>query len=77
MDDEALNKVQETLAHQEQQINDLSDMVVAQGAEIKALRAHINKIEGKVEELEEDVNVGGGEGLSSIEKLRAEKPPHY
>lgn len=60
-----IQNLQETVAHQEQQINDLSDMIIRQGHEINALRKEISKLQGKVENIEE--------GAPAADQ----KPPHY
>ena len=76
MSEKELQSIQETLAHQEQQINDLSDMVIQQGKEITSLRQYIKRLEGKVEDLEQGKE-GEGEAQSGIEFAAANKPPHY
>ena len=53
MSEEKINKIEETLAHQEQQINDLSDMLIAQGREIDMLKKQVSKLEGKIENIED------------------------
>ena len=60
-----LSKIEETLAHQEQQINDLSDMVITQSKEIAALQKELLKLQGKIEDLSEDAPAAD------------QKPPHY
>ena len=67
MSDDALQSIQETLAHQERQINDLSDMAIAQTNEIKSLQKKIQKLEGKIETLEDS----DGNDEANV------KPPHY
>lgn len=66
MTEEKLNAIEETLAHQEQQIQDLSDMVVTQGREMATLRKEILKLQGKIENMDE------GE-----QQPANQKPPHY
>lgn len=69
--------IEEILAHQEQQINDLSEMLIAQGHDIAALKKHIHKLESKVNVMGEDSAADAGQGLSSIEQAAQDKPPHY
>ena len=71
--------IEETLAHQEQQIQDLSDMVIRQGDEIVLLNKHILKLNDKIGMMEESASNGGaeGEGLSVSEMAAMNKPPHY
>ncbi len=59
------DRIEETLAHQEQQINDLSEMLIAQNRDIEALQKKLEKLEGKIESAEED-----GQPAD-------QKPPHY
>lgn len=61
-----IQNLQETVAHQEQQINDLSDMIIAQGQAIDAFKKEILKLQGKMEQ----INEGG-------EQVADQKPPHY
>lgn len=77
MTNEKLNAIEEVLAHQESQIQDLSDMVVKQGDEIEALKRHIGKLKDKIDILEETSGGGEGEGLSVTEIAEMNKPPHY
>lgn len=66
MTEEKINTIEETLAHQEQQINDLSDMLIAQGREIEMLQQEIMKLQGKIENMDE------GEAQPANQR-----PPHY
>jgi SlyX protein len=59
------NRIEETLAHQEQQINDLSDMLIAQGRDIEKLQKQLQKLEGKLEQVTEG------------DQPANQKPPHY
>ena len=63
-----MRAIEETLAHQDQQISDLSEMIIAQNEEIAALRKQIAKMGGKIESLEDDLS-----GAPAAD----EKPPHY
>lgn len=59
-------EIEETLAHQGQQISDLSDIVIAQAKEIESLRLELAKLRGKLE---------AGDHTSG-EQANV-KPPHY
>jgi len=59
------NEIEETLAHQEQQINDLSDMIISQGKEIDTLKKEVQKLQGKLEQINEDAPEAD------------QPPPHY
>lgn len=72
-----LDKIQETLAHQDRQINDLSDMVIAQGRDIDRLKKHIRTLENKIENLEDETAEGENKPLSVTEQAARDKPPHY
>ncbi len=65
MTDKSTGQIEETLAHQEQQINDLSEMIITQGRDIEALQKQLQKLEGKLEEAAED------------DQPADQKPPHY
>lgn len=63
----AESEIEAALAHQEQQIQDLSEIVIEQGKDIEKLKAYIEKLEGKIEELED----GADAPAANV------KPPHY
>jgi SlyX protein len=65
-----LNELEIKIAHQEQQINDLSDMVSEQWTMIERLGGQLIKANSRIESLENN---------PQIEKssLLDEKPPHY
>lgn len=76
---EDLTPLQEALAYQEQQISDLSEMVITQGKEIEDLKFYLKKLEHKIEVLEEDLGEDGEEdkNLSVSAQAARDKPPHY
>lgn len=63
-----LADLEHTVTHQDQQIQDLSDMVNQQWKEIDRLKKHLNRTEHRLEELE-----GPGEDSG----IAHERPPHY
>ena len=65
-----LNELEIKVAHQEQQINDLSEMVTEQWSTIERLGGQLTKANARIESLENN---------PQIEKhnLLDEKPPHY
>lgn len=71
MDNSKLTAIEETIAHQDQQLADLSEMVIHQGEEIAALKRHIGKLEGKLETLKDS------EAQSGHVDIADQKPPHY
>lgn len=65
MSEDKLNAIEELLAHQDQQITDLSDMLIRQGRELDALKKHVEKLEGKLEQFSDEPQAAN------------QKPPHY
>jgi len=65
MSEQDIQNLQETVAHQEQQINDLSDMIITQGNAIDKLQKELKKLQGKMEQMDE----GAPEAN--------QPPPHY
>ncbi len=76
MTDEKMNKIEETLAHQDQLLQDLSEMVTRQWDEIDMLKKRMGKMQDKIAHLEETAT-GEEEGLSVTEIAARNKPPHY
>ncbi len=74
MTDNALAKIETLLSHQERQIHDLSDMVIAQGREIDALKLRLERLNAKIANVEAG---DAGEKLSATEQAARDKPPHY
>lgn len=72
--DNQLNHIEELLAHQEQQIADLSHVVTRQWAEIDGLKKQIGRMQDKIMSLED---APASEGLSVTEQAARDKPPHY
>lgn len=71
-------KIEETLAHQEQQISELSEIVTRQWEEIELLKKQLARFKDKIEGLEDEINAGSGEkGMSVTEIAARNKPPHY
>ena len=78
MNTETEQRIEETLTYQDKQIQDLSDMILAQGKDITALKKHIRTLEDNIRELEEDRDgQEGDEGLSVSDIAARDKPPHY
>lgn len=76
MFEEKMNRIEEALAHQEQQIHDLSEMVIMQGAEIDSLKNRIVRLLDKVGLLENS-SAENGKTVSISEQAAQDKPPHY
>ena len=78
MSEAKINLIEELLAHQDQQIQDLSDMLIHQGKDIEHLKAHIRKLEGRIETLKDEQDTDTkNENLSISEIAARDKPPHY
>lgn len=61
-----MDKIEATLAHQEQQIQDLSDIVLQQGREIEGLKKLLLRAQVEIDEMQ------SGDGPAANVK-----PPHY
>ncbi len=70
MDHEKLENIEITLAHHEQQINDLNDVITDQWKHIELLNRRLDKALGKIENLE-----SAPSSNSSIAPV--DRPPHY
>ncbi|HEC01877.1 MAG TPA: SlyX family protein [Sphingomonadales bacterium] len=66
--DERLSQIEQTIAYQDQQIQDLSDMVSQQWTEIDRLKKRLAQAKQRLENLENPVEEG---------EMPHEKPPHY
>ncbi len=62
--------IQEMLAHQDSQIQDLSSVMIAQGKEIDALKQQITHLKHKIQTADSD-----NENISA--NPANQKPPHY
>ncbi len=72
-----LNLIEETLAHQEKQIQDLSDTVSRQWEEIDLLKKHLEKLQDKIDQVGNSASGENPETLSVTEQAARDKPPHY
>lgn len=75
MIDDRLARIETTLAHQEQQIQDLSDMVNVYRKEIEALKRRLEITNSKLSDIE--IAAADGKVLSASEQAAMDKPPHY
>ncbi|VAV92902.1 hypothetical protein MNBD_ALPHA01-477 [hydrothermal vent metagenome] len=67
-DSDRLLEIESTITHQEQQIQDLSDMVNQQWKEIDRLKKHLSRATERLENLENP---------SDDSSIPHEIPPHY
>ena len=77
MSETRLQTLEETLAHQDQQIADLSEMLILQAREIAKLGKDIAKLNAKINIMENHEGHGEGEALSGADFAAQNKPPHY
>lgn len=78
MTPEKIEEIEMLLAHQERQIQDLSDMITLQGKEIAVLKTRLDRTQKKLVDMEEaDGGAGQSESLSVTEQAARDKPPHY
>ncbi|HYD17820.1 MAG TPA: SlyX family protein [Patescibacteria group bacterium] len=63
--------MEETLAHQQQEIDALNRMVTRQRDEIDLLKKQVRKLQGAVSEVTEN------QTASAAEQAARDKPPHY
>lgn len=73
--DEKLAEIQEFLAHQDRQIQDLNEVVTAQAKEIDTLKKYIKIKFDKIENNLQGINEENHKSVS--EEAAANKPPHY
>lgn len=71
MSEEKITQIEETLAHQEQEIAALNQMVTRQWDEIDLLKKQVRKLQGTITEVSEN------QTLSAAEQSARDKPPHY
>lgn len=78
MTDERITRIEMLLAHQEKQIEELSEMTARQWTEIERLKRQLDMAQKRLEDMESTAKDGKSEiGLSSIEVAALNKPPHY
>lgn len=77
MTEEIIASLEASLAHHEQQIQDLSDMVNQQWKEIDRLKSALIKANDKIEEIQNSGDKSSDKPMSVSEMAAAEKPPHY
>lgn len=76
--DDRLNRIEMLLAHQEKQIEELSDMTSKQWDMIDALKRRLDGAMTQIRDMELASQSGKSEGATSVSAMAAaEKPPHY
>jgi len=79
MDETKLQHIEALLAHQERQIQDLSDMAAQQWDEIDMLKSRLKRTTEKLAALEHSTQTSTNSGMegSVADFAASEKPPHY
>jgi uncharacterized coiled-coil protein SlyX len=77
MTEDRLQGIETALAHAEQQIADLSEMVNLQRREIDALKRYVEMASSRLQELEQSQVDASGKGMTVTEIAARDKPPHY
>lgn len=74
--DNRLIDIETTLAHQGQQIAEMSDIITDQWKQIEALKTRLARLDDKIVQMEYD-REEQGYSRSSLDKAREDIPPHY
>ena len=77
MSEQKLNNIEETLAHHEQQIEDLNNIVTKQADEIDALKQRLKGLRDKIDVIEDMARTRNSEAPSAADQAARDKPPHY
>lgn len=78
MTENRLTRIESLLAHQEKQIQDLSEMTAQQWIEIDRLKRSLSMTQKQLQDMESSAGQGKTDGAASVSELAAlEKPPHY
>lgn len=78
MSDEKITALEITLAHHEQQIQDLNEMINKQWKEIDDLKFKLTRVTKQLREVSSTASEPGENQPMSVSEIAAsEKPPHY
>lgn len=78
MTNEVLQKIEIAVAHHEQQLQDMSEMIRAQWQQIDALKHQLAMTHDKLKTIEASASeIAGDSNLSVAEIAARDKPPHY
>jgi SlyX protein len=75
MNQERLIEIETILAHQEKQIQDLSEVISRQWQEIDRLKIQLDRAYARMESMEQGENETKPQSVT--EEAAANKPPHY
>ena len=74
---EEINRLEALIAHQERQIQDLSDIVNLHRKEIEILKTRLDRTQKKIVDIELGAAEESGENFTPTKLLLRDKPPHY
>lgn len=78
MTNETLQKIEVAVAHHEQQLQDMSEMIRAQWQQIDALKRQLAMTQDKLKTIEASASDAVGDSNLSVAEIAArDKPPHY
>lgn len=78
MTDQKFEDIETALAHHDQQIQDLSEMINAQWQQIEMLKRQLDMTQSKLSAMEATAGESSQEaGMSVTEIAARDKPPHY
>ena len=77
MTSEKTDQLEALIAHQDRQIQDLSDVLNLHRKEIDALKIRLDRTQKKLIDMEQGGAEGISENLSPTEQAARDKPPHY
>jgi uncharacterized coiled-coil protein SlyX len=75
MSDARLQDIETMLAHHEQQIQDLNDVIQLQWKEIDLLKAQLRRASAQIDDMA--AGAQDGKPLSATDIAQRDKPPHY
>lgn len=76
--EDRLERIETLLAHQEKQIEELSEMTAEQWSEIARLKRKLDMTQQQLSEMSHSAKDGKSEtGLTTTEIAALNKPPHY
>lgn len=76
-DTDHIARLETTIAHQQQEIHDLSDMVDILRKDVETLKARLDRTQKHLIAMEDTVRESGGEGQTTGQFAESQKPPHY
>lgn len=78
MTEDNLQRIETALAHHEQQIEDLSEMIRRQWEEIDLLKRRLKDAQSKINDLQNGSGDPDPDAPQTVAEIAAaEKPPHY